>query len=501
MAADRAGAAVLHGHAGRDVPGAGPVACHDDQPVIQHDAGGGGGAVTQFPTALPQILGALVGVTGLDAPFGCQEEWYCTEWSECTIEGLQYRVCEDRNECGTTINKPPEVQECEYIPTCFDGIQNGDETGVDCGGRCKPCPGCDNGIRDPGEEGIDCGGPCRPCNSCFDGVQNYGETGLDCGGPYCPPCYITTPPILEFPRIICEKSPNPLKNDAKWFLLIVAILTAIRLWLYSKELKQIKEDKLLDDFKRAKLYHDRRREMILFILVVLSVCLLSYGYYYEFLLCNVGYQYLWLFLFVLILIPLVIYAILKALTYSDEKKLDAMQSEQRQHEQVLQDLLVFENEQLLDIEKDVAMLIEDVATNLDTVNELRKFPELREIYENIVRLYDEYHKNKTPTGIEKALCDEVYAVETNEEFKTLAKKHPMISLIYQKLSLLYHHYEEKQRVYDQLDALKEQNKKKVEKTLDSKSMEEEDVEGGEDWEAKGEENQEEAEAEEAEKKS
>ncbi|MEL6276587.1 MAG: M57 family metalloprotease, partial [Bacteroidota bacterium] len=25
-------------------------------------------------------------------------------------------------------------------PNCFDGIQNGDETGVDCGGSCDPCP-------------------------------------------------------------------------------------------------------------------------------------------------------------------------------------------------------------------------------------------------------------------------------------------------------------------------------------------------------------------------
>jgi hypothetical protein len=24
-------------------------------------------------------------------------------------------------------------------PTCNDGIQNGDETGVDCGGSCDPC--------------------------------------------------------------------------------------------------------------------------------------------------------------------------------------------------------------------------------------------------------------------------------------------------------------------------------------------------------------------------
>ena len=29
--------------------------------------------------------------------------------------------------------------DAEDAPTCTDGIQNGDETGVDCGGSCDPC--------------------------------------------------------------------------------------------------------------------------------------------------------------------------------------------------------------------------------------------------------------------------------------------------------------------------------------------------------------------------
>lgn len=48
--------------------------------------------------------------------------------------------------------------------SCFNGIQDGDETGVDCGGSCAPCPTCDDGIQNGGETGIDCGGPdCEPC--------------------------------------------------------------------------------------------------------------------------------------------------------------------------------------------------------------------------------------------------------------------------------------------------------------------------------------------------
>ena len=81
-------------------------------------------------------------------------------------------------------------------PTCDDGIQNGDETGVDCGGPdCQPCdttPTCDDGIQNGNETGVDCGGPdCQPCDTtptCDDGIQNGDETGVDCGGSVCEPC-------------------------------------------------------------------------------------------------------------------------------------------------------------------------------------------------------------------------------------------------------------------------------------------------------------------------
>ncbi|MCB9263727.1 MAG: zinc metalloprotease [Lewinellaceae bacterium] len=68
--------------------------------------------------------------------------------------------------------------------SCNDGIQNGNETGIDCGGpECPPCASCNDGIQNGNETGIDCGGPdCPPCASCNDGIQNGNETGIDCGG-------------------------------------------------------------------------------------------------------------------------------------------------------------------------------------------------------------------------------------------------------------------------------------------------------------------------------
>ncbi len=75
-------------------------------------------------------------------------------------------------------------------PTCNDGIQNGNETGIDCGGSCPPCVTCNDGIQNGNETGIDCGGSCPPCVTCNDGIQNGNETGIDCGGS-CPPCPIS----------------------------------------------------------------------------------------------------------------------------------------------------------------------------------------------------------------------------------------------------------------------------------------------------------------------
>jgi len=64
--------------------------------------------------------------------------------------------------------------------TCDDGIQNGDETGVDCGGsNCPACPTCSDGIQNGNETGIDCGGDCSACAGCDDGIQNGDETGVD----------------------------------------------------------------------------------------------------------------------------------------------------------------------------------------------------------------------------------------------------------------------------------------------------------------------------------
>ncbi len=103
--------------------------------------------------------------------------------SSCT-DGIQNGE-ETGIDCGG-----PDCPDCPTDPTCTDGIQNGEETGIDCGGpNCPACPTCDDGIQNGDETGIDCGGPdCPSCPSCNDGIQNGNETGVDCGGPECSAC-------------------------------------------------------------------------------------------------------------------------------------------------------------------------------------------------------------------------------------------------------------------------------------------------------------------------
>jgi hypothetical protein len=74
-------------------------------------------------------------------------------------------------------------------PTCIDGVANGSETDVDCGGGS--CPAC--GIGDQCGMSTDCAS--NLCDSgvctnfvCLDGMKNGSESDTDCGGSSCPAC-------------------------------------------------------------------------------------------------------------------------------------------------------------------------------------------------------------------------------------------------------------------------------------------------------------------------
>jgi hypothetical protein len=78
-------------------------------------------------------------------------------------------------------------------PTCTDGVHNGTETDVDCGGPACDASGHLCSVGQHCGAGVDCttgvclGGVCAMA-TCMDGTRNGTETDVDCGGGACPGC-------------------------------------------------------------------------------------------------------------------------------------------------------------------------------------------------------------------------------------------------------------------------------------------------------------------------
>ncbi|WP_437720106.1 hypothetical protein [Sorangium sp. So ce861] len=102
------------------------------------------------------------------------------------------RPCPQSERCGAATDCMSGVctnGSC-MIPTCSDGVKNGDESGVDCGTtscpRCPPGRGCRTGA--DCTSGVCWSGACE-APTCSDGVKNGDEAGVDCGGEECAgPC-------------------------------------------------------------------------------------------------------------------------------------------------------------------------------------------------------------------------------------------------------------------------------------------------------------------------
>jgi len=71
---------------------------------------------------------------------------------------------------------------------CSDGVHNGMEADVDCGGTGSGCAPCGNGAMCTASSDCasgSCSGNLCVAASCSDGILNGTELGVDCGGPGC----------------------------------------------------------------------------------------------------------------------------------------------------------------------------------------------------------------------------------------------------------------------------------------------------------------------------
>jgi hypothetical protein len=106
---------------------------------------------------------------------------------------------------------------CIPAPTCSDGIKNGNETGVDCGGSC---PRCSNGqgcaSRNDCASALCRGGTCQACTEIPDNCGDVNGAACFCtGGPNVCNNGVTSGPVPE-----CEACPPDticIQDGAKRF--------------------------------------------------------------------------------------------------------------------------------------------------------------------------------------------------------------------------------------------------------------------------------------------
>jgi hypothetical protein len=108
--------------------------------------------------------------------------------SGCTLG----EKCDQNSDCASNGCQAESITQRVCItPTCTDGEKDGSETDVDCGGgTCPACPALDECLVNADCQSLDCDQPvrnqCLPA-TCTNGVKDGDETDVDCGG-ICKQC-------------------------------------------------------------------------------------------------------------------------------------------------------------------------------------------------------------------------------------------------------------------------------------------------------------------------
>jgi hypothetical protein len=105
----------------------------------------------------------------------------------------QGKGCKTDGDCLTGDGCDVATKTCD-ANLCNDGIKDGNETDVDCGGStCSGCPvGKACGATSDCLAGEGCDVTFKTCdgNTCSDGAEDGTETDVDCGGPTCAGCAV-----------------------------------------------------------------------------------------------------------------------------------------------------------------------------------------------------------------------------------------------------------------------------------------------------------------------
>ena len=394
----------------------------------------------------------------------CKENWECGPWTPeiCPVEQFQTRICTDLNNCNTRINKPETVQACIHIASCTDGLLNGEETDIDCGG--PQCPACNDGQKCL--VGSDClSGVCDPSflvclpPSCFDGVKNDGEEGVDCGGP-CPSCgkpVLVFPPEIQAPTLIelCGRS-------FPWiFALITAVLTTLiylATKLYIKNLHQnnrrFQRLKRLDQMRRI-LSIQRRTfyaiASILFINLAVSIYIYYLGGCPQF-----RELFVWIIALSTAFFTLLFYILLRRLEFNEEKRLIHLKDMLAENEKELKRLYAVQQRQLLDLEN----IAEGNAEAF--VRKYRSFENVMKLYSRIEpglkavgRLASLRGSGKSTDSLETQFNDMAKSLKDDEDYAEAIQEYRELKELVNLILRLSDHYDKRRQLFEQLDQNKE----------------------------------------------
>jgi hypothetical protein len=138
-----------------------------------------------------------------DASAGVDSGGEAASAADATAGGSDARVADTGSEASASVDAPTYTGPPVYPTWCSDGVRDGDETDVDCGGHCAPCgprmgclvdadcsktaAGCDLT-----SGGCYCDAVAFICvhSHCFDHVEDGDESAGDCGGATCVLCAV-----------------------------------------------------------------------------------------------------------------------------------------------------------------------------------------------------------------------------------------------------------------------------------------------------------------------
>ena len=136
---------------------------------LRHIWGDGGCGASDFVNDTPDANGSNGGCPNI-GKMSCGTADLHMNYMDYTYDACMYMFTEGQtvrmqnlisNNLQNVLANATNVCSAAPEPTCNDGIKNGSETGIDCGGECAPCgQTCNNGVKDGDETGIDCGGSC-----------------------------------------------------------------------------------------------------------------------------------------------------------------------------------------------------------------------------------------------------------------------------------------------------------------------------------------------------